>query len=74
MPIIKCQVAYIANRGRQPSIPKEKGKCGGHISKRSSYLFPAFYYAPIDKRSKSLPFHGRVRGSNPLGSTIKDRL
>ena len=26
-------------------------------------------YAPIDKRPKSSPFHGGVRGSNPLGST-----
>lgn len=27
-------------------------------------------YAPIDKRSKSLAFHARVTGSNPVGSTI----
>ena len=26
--------------------------------------------APIDKWFKSLPFHGRVTGSNPVGSTI----
>jgi len=28
--------------------------------------------APIDKWFKSLPFHGRVTGSNPVGSTKKD--
>ena len=28
------------------------------------------FYGPIDKRSKSSPFHGGVRGSNPLGITI----
>lgn len=27
-------------------------------------------YAPIDKRAKSLAFHARVTGSNPVGSTI----
>lgn len=26
-------------------------------------------YTPFDKRSKSLPFHGKVTGSNPVRST-----
>ena len=74
MPVIKYQVAYIANRGRQPLIPKEKELSGAGTSPRGvATSFPPLY-APIDKRPKSSAFHAGVRGSNPLGSTIKDRL